>query len=709
MAQLRRKEAEQLIKEILTEYARKIRSAREKDYEGKLRQQLFTPRMAAFYKLVKSEDIYSYIFNRLNDEGIKELTELCQHLAKWYELDTAIAHNQVQNDDDFYSFQEGVFYIDARNTGVTISQIFKKVFPETSWEKDKEFYTEICNKCLGIDDPNRINGEYRASLQFDGEDETSEDNEFGRIMRQKYISDRFAESGDEGVATGRIILKEFDYKYGTEICKSETDNYAIQDRVYHELIPNAIQIPMLLNAFGSDVMKAFAIISVKDFSSAIMMMSILYNLLDYYLNRLSERVPREFPEVAGYVKNWIKYIRKFHIENIDDFEMNQGEIMGVIQAVSALVGYVPDSTNIITYDGCAGLGNNSLEEAAYRFYELGFKGGCANLKNNLYDWMFSKKAPIKNTVIDARNGLRNNIIIASVIDWIPNEIKNSLAESFSIENISKVIDETAQRISEGKTDLEQFEKTYIHKLMGFTYTPLNSNNENGDYYYTEEGSLQSKMGFMDYYDDCGKYIGMDGLKDIVVTFPYEDKEYRVEFWYGPYADGRSLGAEIGIYYRSLSDAMEREYKYKDENSKFIFYDCVKDKDDKIAEYEKKHIAYNPDEIKSDQFEMEMNVFYDNRRQHSHTTKNHTGKENDNDHFWCLAIKSSELGNGEDKIINRKKMRIEGKITKKDDAKLISVMKKALSEATLSPNKKLIVKPKDETGIFVEFGDKNESD
>lgn len=106
--------------------------------------------------------------------------------------------------------------------------------------------------------------------------------------------------------------------------------------------------------------------------------------------------------------------------------------------------------------------------------------------------------------------------------------------------------------------------------------------------------------------------------------------------------------------------------------------------------------------------MMMDVFYDNRRQHSHTTKNHTGKENDNDHFWCLAIKSSELGKDEDKIINRKKKRIEGKIIKKDDPKLIAVMKKALSFATFS-DKKLIVRPIGEIGIFVEFGDKNESD
>ena len=707
MAQLGRKEAEQLIKEILIGYARKIRSKKNEDYAEDTRQ-LFSSRIDAFYKLVSSGDIDTYIFNRLNDEGIRQLFFGCKRLAKWYELDTNNIDNQLQNDDKYYSFHNGVFYIDARNTGVTISRIFREVFPETSWEKDKEFYTEICNKCLGIDDPNRINGEYRASLQFDGEDETSEDNEFGRIMRQKYISDRFAESGDEGVATGRIILKEFDYKYGTEICKSETDNYAIQDRVYHELIPNAIQIPVLLNAFGSDVMKAFAIISVKDFSSAIMMMSILYNLLDYYLNRLSERVPREFPEVAGYVKNWIKYIRKFHIENIDDFEMNQGEIMGFIQAVSALVGYVPDSTNIITYDGCAGLGNNSLEEAAYRFYELGFKGGCANLKNNLYDWMFSKKAPIKNTVIDARNGLRNNIIIASVIDWIPERKKEKLAKSFSIENISKVVDETAQKISESKTDLEQFEKTYIHKLMGFTYNPQNNNNGNGDYYYTEESSLQSKMGFMDYYDDCGKYIGMDGLKDIVVTFPYEDKEYRIEFWYGPYGDGRSLGAEIGIYYRNLSDAMEREYKNKDENSKFIFYDCVKDKDDKIKELEKQEKKYDESKIKSDQFVMTMDVYYDNVPLYSHTTEGHTGEKGDNDHFWCLAIRSSELGKGDKKKENRKLMEINGTIEKKDDPKLISVMKKALETAVI-PNNKIKVKTSGTTKIEVNFGGIYETD
>ncbi|MBQ8678971.1 MAG: DUF4474 domain-containing protein [Treponema sp.] len=695
MAELGRFDAEHLIKKILIEYARKIRSAREKDYEGKLRQQLFTPRMAAFYKLVKSEDLVSYIFNRLNDEGIKELTELCQHLAKLYELDTAIAHNQVQNDNKFYSFHDGLFYIDARNTGVTISQIFEEVFPETNWEKDKEFYTDICRKCLGIDDPNKIRGEYRTNLQFDGNDETIEDNEFGKIMRQKYISDRFAENGKKGAASGRIILKEFDYKYGTEICKSENDNYAIQDRVYHELIPTNNLMIDLINLLGADILRILLVFYAKDIVSAMIALSLLYGLINPYIALLERKITTvTIPELKECAKNWIKYIKKFHLENIDDFEMNQGETIGFIQAVSVLVSYLPSDTNIITYNGCAGLEHNSLEEAAYRFYELGITGGCANLKNKFIDWILSKKETAKNRVIDAKKELQNNIIIAAVIDWIPDETKNNLAETFSIENITKVVDETAQKISESKSDLEKFEKTYIHKLMGFTYA-----NRNDDYYFTEEGSLQSKMGFMDYYDDCGKYIGMDGLKDIVVTFPYEDKEYRVEFWYGPYGDGRSMGAEIGIYYRSLSDAMEREYEYKDDDSKFIFYDCVRDKDDKIKELEKQGKKYDESKIKSDQFVMTMDVFYDGVQLYSHKTEGHTGKQGNDDHFWCLAIRSSKLGQGDEKKENRKLMKINGTIEKKGNPKLMNVMAKALRQS----NNINVNHEKDSAVIGVEFG------
>ena len=47
MAELGRKEAEQLIKEILTEYARKIRSAKKEEYIADV-QPLFSPGIGAF-------------------------------------------------------------------------------------------------------------------------------------------------------------------------------------------------------------------------------------------------------------------------------------------------------------------------------------------------------------------------------------------------------------------------------------------------------------------------------------------------------------------------------------------------------------------------------------------------------------------------------------------------------------------------------------
>ncbi|MBQ8678975.1 MAG: hypothetical protein IJ530_04345 [Treponema sp.] len=87
MAELGRKEAEQLIKEILTEYARKIRSAKKKEYTADV-QPLFSPDIDAFYKLVKSEDMDLHIFNKLNDEGIRHLLNDSCRLAKCFELDS---------------------------------------------------------------------------------------------------------------------------------------------------------------------------------------------------------------------------------------------------------------------------------------------------------------------------------------------------------------------------------------------------------------------------------------------------------------------------------------------------------------------------------------------------------------------------------------------------------------------------------------------
>ena len=445
--------------------------------------------------------------------------------------------------------------------------------------------------------------------------------------------------------------------------------------------------------------------SSKDIISAIIMLTILYALLEPYIKELEKKIVTTKIELQNCVQNWIKYIKKFHIEKIDDFDMNQGEIMGFIKAVSVLVSHIPDNTNVITYTGGIGLSVNWLEELAYRCFERGLQGGCTALKNNLIEIFEKNKDNAKNVLKITGETLKNNIIVSTVIEWLPDNIKSDLSDTFNVEELSSIIDKTALKIANNKGDLEKYEKTYIHKLAGFMYT-----NSMDDYYYTEEGSLQSKMGFMDYYDECGKYIGMAGLQDIVVIFPYDDKEYRVEFWYGPYADGRSLGAEIGVYYRSLSDAMEKEYKYKAPDSKFIFYDCVKDATDKMRTPEKGHRPYyNQNDIKSDQFVMTLTMYMNDIELYSHTTEGHTGKEKDDDHFWCLAIRSSKLGRGEEKKLERKKMKIIGTLQKIDDPKLMDVMSKALREARI-PGKRIIVNyEKSSSKIEVLFGGIYETD
>jgi hypothetical protein len=47
--------------------------------------------------------------------------------------------------------------------------------------------------------------------------------------------------------------------------------------------------------------------------------------------------------------------------------------------------------------------------------------------------------------------------------------------------------------------------------------------------------------------------------DVIAAY----KEYRVEFWCGRYAYGNAYGEEISIYYRPLSDALEKPHREKE--------------------------------------------------------------------------------------------------------------------------------------------------
>ena len=75
--------------------------------------------------------------------------------------------------------------------------MFEQLFPETNYTKDKDFYTKICNSCLGIENPDKINGEYRVNLKNDYNDNTKVDGVFGKLMREKYIYERYTKEGKQ--------------------------------------------------------------------------------------------------------------------------------------------------------------------------------------------------------------------------------------------------------------------------------------------------------------------------------------------------------------------------------------------------------------------------------------------------------------------------------------------------------------------------------
>ena len=96
----------------------------------------------------------------------------------------------------------------------------------------------------------------------------------------------------------------------------------------------------------------------------------------------------------------------------------------------------------------------------------------------------------------------------------------------------------------------------VGRAFGFEYVP------GGDYYTTNEGSLQSYFGFHDAYDKVGKLLGMD-LDERVMEFESGGVQYRLELWKGSYGSGGAYGGEIGLYTRGdgdrgpLGDALEK--------------------------------------------------------------------------------------------------------------------------------------------------------
>ncbi|WP_290050886.1 DUF4474 domain-containing protein [Amycolatopsis solani] len=86
----------------------------------------------------------------------------------------------------------------------------------------------------------------------------------------------------------------------------------------------------------------------------------------------------------------------------------------------------------------------------------------------------------------------------------------------------------------------------IYDYLGFRY------NAEGDFYTTGEHSVQSYLGWRDFYDKLGRLGGMeldetgtDG-DNMEFTDPETGKTYRLELWKGKYSN-QAFGGEVGFY------------------------------------------------------------------------------------------------------------------------------------------------------------------
>lgn len=156
----------------------------------------------------------------------------------------------------------------------------------------------------------------------------------------------------------------------------------------------------------------------------------------------------------------------------------------------------------------------------------------------------------------------------------------------------------------------------VGQAFGFEYVP------DGDFYTTNESSMQSYFGFHDAYDKVGKLLGMD-LDDEVVEFEVDGTEYRLELWKGSYGSGGAFGGEIGFYTRGtgergpLGDLLERIPGYYSS-------------------------AAGDDQIRMTQ------TIYDTETGEVYFTNDAEGADGaDGEHFWNLAIRTDPGVNHED--------------------------------------------------------------
>lgn len=165
-------------------------------------------------------------------------------------------------------------------------------------------------------------------------------------------------------------------------------------------------------------------------------------------------------------------------------------------------------------------------------------------------------------------GRELNELVEEFIDTLKNDPTNYE----KLRNIAQQLSGT-EKVNEIEETLFNLFKPIITPLLAFDYVGEAGTPTNSDFYRTMDNyGIQRLGGFCDLYDNLQWLLGMD-LDTEIVTFTPEgsNREYRLQFWKGSYANGQAFGGEIGLYYRSKE--LAELLPYNDGNM-LAYYICL---------------------------------------------------------------------------------------------------------------------------------------
>ena len=165
-------------------------------------------------------------------------------------------------------------------------------------------------------------------------------------------------------------------------------------------------------------------------------------------------------------------------------------------------------------------------------------------------------------------GRELNELVEEFIDTLKNDPTNYE----KLRNIAQQLSGT-EKVNEIEETLFNLFKPIITPLLAFDYVGETGTPTNSDFYRTMDNyGIQRLGGFCDLYDNLQWLLGMD-LDTEIVTFTPEgsNREYRLQFWKGSYANRQAFGGEIGLYYRSKE--LAELLPYNDGNM-LAYYICL---------------------------------------------------------------------------------------------------------------------------------------